>query len=216
MLNTLKIKLYNEICYAHDKDTEPNEIDKKITETVVNDFIEPLALDKSSVIRDVGSGQCYFLQMMKDRGYTNLVGTGVLINELRVLETNGFAFSREDCTTFENVKDETVDLVFARQVLHLSPMPFFALIEWNHKLKHRGHCYIEVPAPGQRRQHEFAGNSYSVLGREQWISLINKAGFEILRMQDFNLEVEHSETKEQFQDTHYAILIKKQRPVDSK
>lgn len=216
MLNTLKIKLYNEICYAHDRDTQASEIDEKLTDKVLAELIQPLNLDKSAVIRDVGSGQCYFLQRMRELGYTDLTGTGVLINELRVLESKGFPFSREDCTTFEGVKDETVDLVFARQVLHHSPMPFFALIEWNHKLKLRGHAYVEVPAPGQRRQHEFAGNSYSVLGREQWFSLFNKAGFEIVQAQDFNLDVEHDETKERFQDTFYAFLLKKQRPVDSK
>jgi len=216
MLNTLKIKLYNEFCYAQLKDTQDNELDKNITEKVINDYIVPLNLPKTAAIRDIGAGRCYFLKKMKELGYTNLVGTSVLMNELRYIEEQGFTWAKEDQQTFEGIQDEAIDLVFARQVLHLSPMPIFTLIEWNHKLKHRAHVYVEVPAPKQLRQHEFGPGAWSVHTMEQWTALFQKSGFEIVQTQQLNLELENTETKEKFQDAHYAFLLRKQRPIDSK
>jgi hypothetical protein len=216
MLNTLKIKLYNEFCYAQLKDSEDNQLDRDVTEQVIDAYVTPLNLPKEASIRDIGSGRCYFLKKMKELGYTNLVGTGVLMNELRYIQEQGFNLAKEDQQTFENVQDEAIDFVFARQVLQYSPMPFFALMEWNHKLKLKAHAYVEVPAAGQARQHEFAPGVWSILGVEQWVALFQKAGFEVVSQKELNYEFEHAETKEKIKDTHYSFLIRKQRPIDSK
>jgi len=216
MLNTLKIKLYNEFCYAQLKDSQDSDLDRNVTEKVINDYVTPLNLPKEAAIRDIGSGRCYFLKKMKELGYTNLVGTGVLMNELRYIQEQGFNLAKEDQQTFENVKDEDIDFIFARQVLHLSPMPFFALMEWNHKLKLKAHAYVEVPAPGQIRQHEFGPGVWSVHTMDQWIALFQKAGFEVVTNQQLNLDLENTETKEKFKDAHFAFVLRKQRPIDSK
>lgn len=82
---------------------------------------------------------------------------------------------------------EAFDCVWARHVLEHSPIPFFVLTEFARALKPGGILYAEMPAPDTACGHAFNPNHYSVFGKTMWLSLIARAGFEILEVRDIRL-----------------------------
>ena len=82
-LDMVKLKFYNEWLYnSHIYDELDSQMHKVLTEEVVKKYIDPLNLPKDTRIIDVGAGPGYFLDEMKARGYTNLTGTGLSLQDI--------------------------------------------------------------------------------------------------------------------------------------
>lgn len=222
-LDLVKLKLYNEWLYtAHIYDEGPSQFHEDLTNKVVAQYIDPLNLPKDSVILDMGCGPGYFLDEMKKREYTNLVGVTLSPGDVKTCEDKGHKIKKYDLSFVpqkDGYYDESVDFIFCRQALEHSPYPIFTLMEYNRLLKQGSKMYIEVPAPDADRRHEFNLNHYSVLGIQQLVALLVRTGFSVDKAEIFEFDItlpdETGERKE-MREKFMCIVVTKDRPLDIK
>ena len=223
-LDLVKLKFYNEWLYtAHIYDEGDSQMHEALTKQVVKDYIDPLNIPKDASILDVGSGPGYFLDEMKERGYTNVIGVGLSPGDIELCEKKGHVIKKHDISFLpqsEGFYDESIDFIFCRHALEHSPYPIFTLMEYNRVLKQGGKLYIEVPAPNCDRRHEYNLNHYSILGENQWAALLQRTGFDINLFNNFEFEIggKNPDTGEDFRakEHFYCIIVTKQRPLDIK
>jgi len=226
-LDLVKLKFYNEWLYtAHIYDEDDSQLHQNITKQVVEKYIDPLNLPKNAKILDLGAGPGYFLDEMKNRGYTDLTGVGLSPGDNKLARDKGHTIKEYDLSFLpqkDGYYDESVDFIFLRHALEHSPYPIFSLMEYNRILKQGGKIYIEVPQPNCERKHEWNLNHYSVFGAEQLAALLQRTGFAIDSFHDFvfditmpadlqNLDGE----RKQMTEKYYCIVATKARPLDIK
>jgi SAM-dependent methyltransferase len=224
-LDLVKLKFYNEWLYnAHLYDEGDSMFHKQLTIEVVKTYVDPLSLPKDAVILDLGCGPGYFLDEMKSRSYTNVVGVTLSPGDIKLCEDKGHKIKKYDLSFLpqsDGYHSESVDFIFLRHALEHSPYPIFSLIEYNRILKYGSKIYIEVPAPDCERKHEFNPNHYSILGSTQIIALLQRTGFDvnICNNLEFDLNVPDQEKPGEFKkvrEKFYCIIATKQRPLDIK
>jgi SAM-dependent methyltransferase len=223
-LDLVKLKFYNEWLYtAHIYDEGESGFHKQITTQVVKEYIDPLNLPKDAVVLDLGCGPGYFLDEMKERGYTNLTGITLSPEDIKLCESKGHKIKPYDLSFLpqsDGYYDESIDLIFLRHALEHSPYPIFSLMEYNRVLKQGGKIYIEVPAPDCDRKHEFNLNHYSIFGHNQLAALIQRTGFGIDVFKDFSFNLTVGQDEEgkpvEAKETYYTIVATKLRPLDIK
>ena len=223
-LDLIKLKFYNEWLYtAHIYDEGTSPMHDTLTKQVVTQFVDPLNLPKDSKILDLGCGPGYFLDAMKERGYTNLVGVTLSPGDINICEANGHTIKKYDLSFIpqkDGYYDESVDFIFLRHALEHSPYPIFSLMEYNRVLKQGSKMYIEVPAPDCERKHEWNLNHYSILGEQQLAALLIRTGFDINKFEtlEFDIGGTNPDTGEEFtaKEKFYCIIVTKQRPLDIK
>jgi len=222
-LDLIKLKFYNEWLYtAHIYDEGTSPMHEKLTGEIVNKYIDPLNLPKDSKILDLGCGPGYFLDAMKERGYTDLTGVTLSPGDIEICEKNGHTIKKYDLSFLpqkDGYYDESVDFIFLRHALEHSPYPIFSLMEYNRILKQGSKMYIEVPAPDCERQHEFNLNHYSILGHTQLVALLTRCGFTIDEFNNLEFDIQgKTDTGEEFsaKEKFYCIMVTKQRPLDIK
>jgi len=222
-LDLIKLKFYNEWLYtAHIYDEGDSQFHKDLTAQVVKQYIDPLNIPKNAKILDLGCGPGYFLDEMKNREYTDVVGVTLSPGDIKICESKGHTIKPYDLT-FIPQKDgyhaESVDFIFLRHALEHSPYPIFSLMEYNRILKQFGKIYIEVPAPNCDRKHEWNLNHYSILGEQQLAALLTRCGFNIEKFENLEFELgvpdETGEAKK-VKEKYYCIVATKQRPLDIK
>jgi len=181
------------------------------TQHVIDRFIRPLDLSSNSAVQDLASGPGYFLDRMHELGYNNLQGveqSAQHVNDLRARGhkiRHGHGFLLPDA-------DESQDLLFSRDIMISNPSVSISLLEYNRVLRSRAWLYIEVPAPDQDPLQENLRSSVSVMGRNQWLSLLQCAGFDIQWHQ-----VQWPGSEENQKDrTSFVFLCQRRRPVDVK
>lgn len=222
-LDLVKIKFYNEWLYSsHLYDEGDSEFHKVLTKQVVEKYIDPLNLPKTSTILDLGCGPGYFLDCMKERQYTNVVGVTLSSGDIKICKDKGHTIKKYDLSFLpqsQGYHDESVDFIFLRHALEHSPYPVFSLIEYNRVLKQGGKMYIEVPAPDCERQHEFNPNHYSILGSMQLGGLLMRTGFniDVFNNLEFELTAPDQENNPKlFKEKYFCILVTKVKPLDIK
>jgi SAM-dependent methyltransferase len=223
-LDLVKLKFYNEWLYAsHIYDEGDSQMHDQLTKQVVKEYIDPLNIPKDAIILDVGSGPGYFLDEMKNRGYTNLTGIGLSECDNKICRDKGHTIKEYDLSFLpqkDGYYDESVDFIFCRHSLEHSPYPIFTLMEYNRVLKQGGKMYVEVPAPNCDRKHEFNLNHYSILGEQQLAALLIRTGFDINIFNNFEFNISGTDpnTNEEFnaKEHFYCIVVTKQRPLDIK
>lgn len=225
-LDLVKLKLYNEYLYtAHIQDDGESKLHESLTTKVVETYIDPLNLPKDAVILDLGCGPGYFLDEMKKREYTNLVGVTLSLKDVAACEGKGHTVKKYDLSFLpqkDGYYDESVDFIFLRQALEHSPYPIFSLIEYNRVLKQGSYIYIEIPAPECDRKHEYNLNHYSILGVSQLTALLQRAGFKVVTMEamDFSVSIKDINnddgTPKEFKEKYYCLVAVKDRPLDIK
>lgn len=221
-LDLIKLKLYNAYLYqSHLQDEGDSEFHKQLTKQVVETYIDPIELPKDANILDLGCGPGYFLDEMKQRGYTNLVGVTLSSGDIENCENKGHTIKKYDLSFLpqkDGYYDESVDFIFIRQALEHSPYPIFSLMEYNRILKQGSKIYIEVPAPDCDRKHEMNLNHYSILGHNQLAALLLRAGFTIDKFNnlEFDLNILNQETNETqtMHEKYYCIVATKSKPLD--
>ena len=222
-LDLIKLKFYNEWLYtAHIYDEGDSNFHKELTTQVVETYVDPLELPKDAKILDLGCGPGYFLDEMKERGYTNVTGVTLSPGDIQLCQSKGHTIKQYDLSFIpqsEGYHDESVDFIFLRHALEHSPYPIFSLMEYNRILKQFGKIYIEVPQPDCERKHEFNLNHYSIFGHAQLAALLQRTGFNIEKFNnlefDLNVQQPDGEVK-QVREKFYCIVATKQRPLDIK
>ena len=223
-LDLIKLKFYNEWLYAaHIYDEGESNFHKQLTSKVVKDYVDPIELKKDALILDLGCGPGYFLDEMKDRGYSNLIGVSLSPGDIKTCEEKGHIIKQYDLSFLpqkEGYYDESVDFIFLRHALEHSPYPIFSLMEYNRVLKQFGKIYIEVPAPDTERKHEYNLNHYSILGATQLAALLDRTGFKIdsFNTMEFTLNVGKDDQGNDIEmpEKYFCIVATKQRPLDIK
>ena len=161
----------------------------QLIDSVNREIIDPLDLPKDSVVLDMGCGSGYWLETMRDRGYTNIRGVTMDDTDIAQCVSKGLTVSKQDMT-FTDFADEELDLLFCRHALEHSPFPMLTLYEFNRITKTGATVYVEVPAPNQDRKHEDNQNHYSILGNKMWDSLFSRAGFRVEMFNEFKFELD--------------------------
>ena len=227
-LDLVKLKFYNEWLYtAHIYDEGESQFHQQLTNQVVETYIDPLNLAKDAAILDMGCGPGYFLDAMKDRGYTNVTGVTLSPGDIKTCEDKGHTIKKYDLTFLpqkDGYYDESVDFIFLRQALEHSPYPIFTLMEYNRVLKQGSKIYIEVPAPDCERKHEFNPNHYSILGANQLAALLLRCGFDIDQFNNLEFDLkspdpedpENADKIKTMKEKYYCIVATKTRPLDIK
>lgn len=222
-IDTIKLRFYNEYLYTnHIYDEGESGYHKDITEKIVKELILPLNLNKDSKIVDLGCGPGYFLDNMVDAGYTDVTGVTLSPGDIQICTDKGHTVKAYDLSFLpqtDGYHDESVDFIFLRHALEHSPYPIFSLMEYNRVLKQGAKMYIEVPAPGCERKHEYNINHYSIFGKEMLHALLLRTGFEIDIFHNIqfalNIPVENNEYKT-VQEEFYSIICTKVKPLDVK
>ena len=223
-LDLIKLKFYNEWLYAaHIYDEGESNFHKQLTSKVVKDYVDPIELKKDALILDLGCGPGYFLDEMKDRGYSKLIGVSLSPGDIKTCEEKGHTIKQYDLSFLpqkEGYHDESVDFIFLRHALEHSPYPIFSLMEYNRVLRQFGKIYIEVPAPDTERKHEYNLNHYSILGATQLAALLDRTGFKIdsFNTMEFTLNVGKDDKGNDIEmpEKYFCIVATKQRPLDIK
>ena len=197
---------------------------KTLTKQVVQQYIDPLNIPKDAKILDLGCGPGYFLDEMKERGYTDLTGVSLSPGDVETCEKKGHTIKKYDMSFIpqrDGYYDESVDFIFLRQALEHSPYPIFSLMEYNRLLKQGSKIYIEVPAPDCDRVHESNLNHYSILGANMLGALLTRTGFEIDKFEHLDFDIDFPNPEEGKERIHakerfFCIVATKQRPLDIK
>jgi SAM-dependent methyltransferase len=223
-LDLVKLKFYNEWLYtAHIYDEGDSNLHKDLTKKIVETYVDPMNIPKDAVILDIGCGPGYFLDEMKTRNYTNVVGISISPGDNKICREKGHTVHEYDMSFLpqkDGFIDESVDFIFLRHALEHSPYPIFTLMEYNRVLKHKGRMYIEVPAPNCDRKFEWNPNHYSILGEAQLAALLERTGFKVDTFNTIEFEVEtkinEAGDMAKMQEKYYAITVTKQKPLDIK
>jgi len=222
-LDLVKLKFYNDYLYqCHLYDEGESGYHKQLTGEMVKNYVDPLNLAKDALILDLGCGPGYFLDEMKAREYTNLVGVTLSPNDISLCESKGHTIKKYDLSFLpqeQGYYDESVDFIFLRHALEHTPYTIFSLMEYNRVLKQNSKIYIEVPAPDCERKHEYNLNHYSIFGAAQLSALLDRTGFNVdtFNILEFNLEIPDDEgettpVKEKF----FCIVATKVQCLDIK
>lgn len=214
-MNTqLKLKFYYDFVLGQVYDEGPSDFHQAITKDVVEKFIDTLDLSKSAKILDLGCGPGYFLDLMKQRGYTDITGVTLSIEDANTCKEKGHAVLRSDMN-FLSVGDESQDLLFCRHSLEHSPFPYITLLEYNRVLKPGGCLYIEVPQPNCDQVHENNRNHYSIMDRTMWLSLLQRSGFDV-SWYEYSFPVTFEDDRGTVTENYYIFACRRQRSVDVK
>lgn len=218
----VKLKFYYEyLLNCHVYDEGDSQFHKQLTKQIVETYVDPLNLAKDSKILDLGCGPGYFLDEMKERGYTDVTGVTLSPGDIKLCEDKGHTIKKYDLSFLpqsEGYYDESVDFIFLRHALEHSIFPMISLMEYNRVLKQHGKLYIEVPQPDCDRMHEFNLNHYSIMGHQMLGALLQRAGFNIDRFNniDFDLNILQDGQEKTVKEKYYCIVASKQRPLDIK
>jgi SAM-dependent methyltransferase len=224
-IDLLKLRFYVDWMYNnHVYDEGESGFHKELTTQMVKNYIDPLNLPKDAKILDLGCGPGYFMDEMKERGYTDVLGVTLSPGDIKICESKGHKTAGYDLS-FLPVKDgyidESVDFIFLRHALEHSPYPIISLMEYNRVLKQGGKLYLEVPAPDCQRRHEFNLNHYSILGASQLAALLQRTGFAINAFNNFEFDLQLGNVDEngdliKSREKYFCIVATKAKPLDLK
>lgn len=179
----------------------PSLIHSTITHRMVNECLQQYPIPAQSKVLDIGCGQGVALDLFQRAGLRPI---GITLNseDVRICRSKGYEVYEMD-QSFLDFDDASFDLVWCRHCIEHSIFPYFTLHEIFRVMKPSGYLYLEVPAPDTSCHHEANRNHYSMLGRNAWIQLIRRTGFELLTVLDITFQVPAGP------DTYWAMIQRK-------
>ena len=109
-LDLIKLKFFNEWLYtAHMVEKEQPQFHQELTNKMVENYVDPLNLPKDAVILDMGCGSGYFLDAMKDRGYTNVTGITLSELETKICKDKGHNVKNYDMSFIPTISFNLLD-----------------------------------------------------------------------------------------------------------
>ena len=158
-------------------------------------------LSPGARVLDAGCGQGVALELFRAAGLEP-IGISIGEDDLAACRARGFEVAEMD-QSFLEYGAGSFDLVWCRHALEHSIAPYFTLSEFHRVLVAGGVLYVEVPAPDTACHHELNPNHYSVLGQSAWLSLMERAGFELLEGIRIDLQVPAGA------DTYWGFILRK-------
>ena len=213
MQNDIRLRFYYQHVLSQTYSEPASDMHRDLTHDVIQRFIQPLGLAPDAQIQDLGSGQGYFLDRMRELGYTNVQGVTLSVEDCNAARSRGHRVRHGDMN-FLPERDESQDLLFCRHSLEHSPFPYITLLEYNRVLRPRAWLYVEVPRPDADRPQENNRNHYSVLGRNMWLSLLYRSGFDI-DWHEYEVPVTLASGETQ-REQSMIFVCQRRRPVDIK
>lgn len=179
----------------------PSGLHTSITQRMLNEFFSKYQLPDGATVLDIGCGQGVALELFVQR---NLKPIGITLNgeDVRVCREKGYDVYEMD-QSFLDFADATFDFIWCRHCLEHSIFPYFTLNEMFRVMKPGAYLYVEVPAPDTSCRHQANQNHYSTLGKNAWLSLIQRTGFNVLETLDINFQVPAGP------DTYWAMVQQK-------
>lgn len=130
-------------------------------------------LPSCKTVLDAGCGTGFCQDFFEKHG---VYYEGVCLGEDFIAATSDERRVQAMDFSFLDYPDETFDLVFSRHSLEHSPMPLLTLMEWRRVSKQW--LGLVLPTPDW---YSYAGrNHYYVLQNEQWVNLLNCAGWSVI------------------------------------
>lgn len=138
---------------------------------VIDNWIPKLVGCKTVV--DMGCGQVAPQGAFEQYGVTYL---GVAIGrDVVVAKSEGKNVINEDMT-FTDLETNSFDLVYSRHSLEHSPFPLLTLMEWRRVAKN----WLMLILPRPEHFGRVGKNHYSVFFRDQWIAMLERAGWQVI------------------------------------
>lgn len=194
--------------------SEPEEgnFHNALIKEAVQTFVPLFGLPDTPFVLDAGCGPGVFMDEMRSAGFSSLWGVTLSQDDVDACRKKGHGCTLGDISDLDDT-DDSVDLIWCRHAIEHSVYPLFTLYEFNRVLKNGGGLYVEVPAPDQLRSHESNPNHYSIFGVRMWVSLMQRAGFEVFDVKDINLTLKQED--KEFTEKNIAFLARKCRSIAS-
>lgn len=138
----------------------------------INDIVTKWVpnLHNINSILDVGCGQGQAMPLLKE--YTKRVAGVTLGNDAKICRDKGLEVYSEDMS-FLPFEDDEFDMIFARHSLEHSPAPLLTLMEWHRVSKQ----WLLLVVPNLQQFGPSGRNHYYVLQPDQWLNLLDRAGW---------------------------------------
>ena len=132
-------------------------------------------IEGSKFVLDVGSGDGYMLDLLKQRGI-RAIGLSMNDEDIDICRGKGYEMVKTDMS-FLPFEDNTFDCVWACRVIEHSPMPLLTLMEFKRVVKPNGIIVLAIPddVPALRNHQ----NHFSVFPRHTWHRFFNLAGLKL-------------------------------------
>jgi len=157
----------------------------------ITNMMAPLVaemLPPGARVLDVGCGQGPALEWFEAHGF-NAHGITTNRDDFTACAERKLDISICEMHDLHNwMASHPFDCIWARHVLEHSVAPFFVLHEFTRVLKPGGILYVEVPMPDTPCNHVANLNHYSVLGKDAWLCLIARSGFELHEVREIGLQ----------------------------
>lgn len=169
--------------------SEPEEgnFHNELIKQAVSEFLPLFSLSDAAVVLDAGCGPGVFMDCLRDQG-RKAVGVTLSQEDVAACRAKGHECLLSDIGDVP-LDSGSVELVWARHAIEHSVAPFLALLEFNRLLSDGGGVYLEVPAAGLTRRHEWNPNHYAVMGIDMWAALLVRAGFEVFRTANIEFDL---------------------------
>ena len=151
----------------------PDEGHQEAIEDICNEWLSLIMNGDIPSILDIGCGQGQAIPELQR--YSKKVVGVTLGSDAEVCRDNGFTCYNNDMS-FLPFADGEFHLIFARHVLEHSPAPLLTLMEW-HRIADQ---FLVLVVPKLEVYTAFGQNHYYVLTADQWMNLLERAGWNVL------------------------------------
>lgn len=131
--------------YAVESEVEENHWWFVVRRSLVRSVVKELNLPVGAPILDVGTSTGTNLRLLKEMGFTNVIGLDRSPEAIRWCNDKGLGLVREGDVCLMPFSDQTFDLVLATDILEHVDDDQKALSELQRVLKKTGHIVITVP-----------------------------------------------------------------------